>query len=137
MPVAHFYVTDCSADLQRRLLVEGSARYAEVLTAPIERVRVFVHNLPATQVAVGGRPVAESGEAAPYFTALMMRGRPAEVRARLSTVFTDLLVEVLGADRDRLRGLITEIEPENWSIAGVPASVMRADEIARRAQGSA
>jgi phenylpyruvate tautomerase PptA (4-oxalocrotonate tautomerase family) len=46
--------------------------------------------------------------------------------------FTDLVVDVLGVDGGGVRGQIIEVEPENWSIAGVPAAAARADEIAAR-----
>ncbi|MFV0457856.1 MAG: tautomerase family protein [Actinomycetales bacterium] len=134
MPVAHFHLTDCSDEQRRDLLVQASRSYAEILQAPIERVRIFVHALPAAAVAVGGVPLDETGGTAPYFTALMMRGRPEQVRARLLAEFTDLCVSVLGAQRDSVRGLITEIDPAGWGIGGRPASAVRADEIAQRAR---
>lgn len=135
MPVAHFYLTGCSDEQLRALIVAASRRYAQVLDSPIERVRVFVHRLDPAAFALGGVPVAETGSTAPYFEALMMRGRPPEKKTRLLAEFTDLLVEVLGADRGLVRGLVTEIDPDNWAIAGRPASVVRAAEIEARAAG--
>lgn len=133
MPVAHLYLTQCTDEQQRELLVETSRRYADVLDSPIERVRVFVHRLDPASCAFAGVPADESGATAPYYEALMLQGRPAEQRTRLLGMFTDVLVEILGADRDTVRGLVTEIDPATWAIAGVPASVVRANEIAARA----
>lgn len=132
MPVAHFYVTECSPEQQRRLLLEGGRRYAAVFDSPMERVRVFVHRLPPDGVAVGGRVLAEGGEPAPFFTALAMAGRPAGQRHRLLAELTDLLVDVLGVDRSLVRGQVTEVDPDGWGIAGRPASAVRAAEIAAR-----
>lgn len=137
MPVAHFYLTACTEDQQRRLLEEGSIRYAAVLSSPLDRVRLFVHYVPPSGVAVAGKVVADSGQHAPYFTALMLQGRPVEQRHRLLGELTDLLIEVLGVDRSGVRGMITEVDPDGWGIGGVPASVVRAEEIEARAAGQA
>ena len=133
MPVAHLYLTSCTEEQQRRLLEDGSVRYAAVLGSPLDRVRIFVHHIPPSDVAVAGKVVADTGWHAPYFTALMLRGRPLEQRHRLLGELTDLLTEVLGGDRSRIRGMVVEIDPDGWGIGGVPASVLRADEIAARA----
>lgn len=133
MPVAHFHVTDCTPEQERRLLVEGSERYAAVLGAPVERVRLFVHHQAPTAVAVGGVPLSDTGEATVYFEAIAMQGRPVETRHGLLTELTDLAVEVLGVDRDIVRGRVVEVAPDHWGIAGVPAAVVRAGEIAERA----
>lgn len=134
MPVAHFHLTACTDAQLRHLLTDATARYAAILESPVDRVRIFVHRLDPSEFAIGGVPVGESGRQAPYFEALMMRGRPPQKRTELLATLTDVLVEVLGVDRDGVRGLVTEIDPDGWGIAGVPASVVRAGEIAARAQ---
>lgn len=133
MPVAHIHLTNCTPDQERRLLVEGSERYAAVMSAPVELVRIFIHHLATSSVAVGGRPVADSGDQAAYFEAIAMKGRPIETRHGLLAEFTDLLVDVLGIERDLVRGMVVEVEPDHWGIAGIPASRKRAGEIAARA----
>lgn len=132
MPVAHFQVTDCTPEQERRLLVEGSERYAAVMEAPVERVRIFVQHFDATAVAVGGRPLADSDGAIAYFEAIAMEGRPPATRHRLLSELTDLFVDVLGIERDLVRGMVTEVAPDNWGIAGTPASVLRSAELAER-----
>ncbi|GAA2892544.1 hypothetical protein GCM10010472_58840 [Pseudonocardia halophobica] len=135
MPVAHFHVVRAGVDpaRRRRLLVEASRIYAEVLDSPIERVRVFVVEYDAEAAAVGGEIVAEGAPAAPYFTAIVLAGRPAAQREELLARLTDLVVDVLGVERRRVRGRIVEVAPENWAIGGVAAASARADEIAARA----
>ena len=59
--------------------------------------------------------------------------RSLEERHRLLAGFTDIVVEVLGVDRNFVRGGIVPVQPENWSIGGEPGSVRRRDEIAARA----
>lgn len=132
MPVAHVHVSAISPEQERRLLVEGSERYAAIMSSPVELVRIFVQQFPATSVAVGGRPLADSGDQAAYFEALTMSGRPLETRHRLLTEFTDLIVEVMGIERSLVRGMVIEVDPEHWGIAGTPASVVRSGEIADR-----
>lgn len=136
MPVAHFYLTSCTENQERRLLEEGSERYAAVLDAPLDRVRIFVHHHPETGMATAGRIVSETGRHAPYLTALVLQGRPVETRHRLIAELTDLVVEVLEVDRALVRTHIIEVDPDGWGIGGVPASVIRRDEIAARSRTS-
>jgi phenylpyruvate tautomerase PptA (4-oxalocrotonate tautomerase family) len=117
----------------RALLVESSALYARVLESPIDRIRVFINLRPPHLVAVAGAPVDEQAVCAPFFDCLVLAGRPLSQRHQLLEGLTDLLVTILGAERARIRGVCRPVDPENWGIAGVPASVTRAAEIAARA----
>jgi 4-oxalocrotonate tautomerase family enzyme len=136
VPVAHFYLTSCTDDQQARILQEGSARYAALLQAPMDRVRVFVHRHPATGMATAGRAVSETGLHAPFVTALVLQGRPVDLRHRLIAELTDLVVEVLDVDRALVRVHVTEVDPDGWGIGGIAAAVVRRDEIAARSQES-
>lgn len=78
-------------------------------------------------------PAAQEPVSAPYFTAIVLAGRPAEQRHRLLAALTDILVEVLGVDRGLVRGRIIQVEPEDWGIGGTPAAAVRRDEITARA----
>lgn len=131
MPVLEIHLVegDHSPDAVTRLLREASRRYADVLSSPLERIRAFVTTHPREHWAVGG----ETGdEPAPYFTAVVLEGRTTEQRHRLLAELTDLVVEVLGAARARVRGRIIQVPPDDWAIGGVPASGARRDEIAAR-----
>ncbi|SDB81573.1 Phenylpyruvate tautomerase PptA, 4-oxalocrotonate tautomerase family [Raineyella antarctica] len=132
MPVAHFHLTDPTPEQRREILLRASSLYAQLLEAPMDRVRIFVQSYPAEAVATKGEVVAEGGSPAPYFTALTLAGRPAAQRSAITRAFTDLLAEVLEVDVALVRGQIIEVAPENWSIGGVPASEVRAAEIAAR-----
>ena len=108
--------------------------YSEAFDSDPERIRIFVQAYPATAVGVGGVLVSDGAAPAPFFTALAMGGRPVQQRQRVLKEFTEMLVEVLGADRESIRGRVVDIVPENWGIGGEPASVLRAAEIAARAE---
>ncbi|MEV8195381.1 tautomerase family protein [Rhodococcus pyridinivorans] len=135
MPVAHFHLVDgvYTSDQHRRLLIEASRAYAEVLGAPMDRVRMFIVRYSPEDVATAGTIVSDGGVAAPYFTAVVLAGRPVEQRQELAARFTNLIVEILGSTKEPVRGRIIEVDPENWSIAGTSAATLRADEIATRA----
>jgi phenylpyruvate tautomerase PptA (4-oxalocrotonate tautomerase family) len=113
------------------LLRVVSARYAEVLDAPLERVRAYLTLHRPEHWATGGEP--GSRRSAPYFTALVLEGRPAAQRRRLVEAITDLLVDLLGVDRKLVRGRVIQVPPDDWSIGGVPASTARRTEIEERA----
>ncbi|NDK90721.1 4-oxalocrotonate tautomerase [Gordonia desulfuricans] len=135
MPVAHFHLSadTFTAEQESALLRQASKTYARVLNSPIDRVRVFLVHYPPSSIAVAGELVSDRGMVAPYFTAIVLAGRPAEQRHELLSELTSLLVEILGIDRTHVRGQIIEVSPENWGIAGEPASGVRATEIAERA----
>jgi 4-oxalocrotonate tautomerase len=136
MPVLEFHLaentyTDAQCD---ELLVESSKFYAQVLRSPIERVRVFIHLHKPTHAATGGVPLSRGGKPAPCFFCLMLQGRPIEEKHALLSGFTDLVVRILGAERSLVRGGAWMIPPEDWSIGGTPASVLRAAEVKARAE---
>ena len=117
------------------LLIVMSRRYAAVLESPVERVRAFLVLHDACHCAVGGSAPDADDEAtaAPYFTALVLEGRPVEQRHRLLGELTDAIVDVLGVERGRVRGRIVQVPPDDWGIGGVPAAEARRAEIASRA----
>jgi len=112
------------------LLRAISTRYAEVLEAPLERVRAHLTLHRPEHWATAGEPGGRTS--APYFTALVLAGRPPEQRRRLVEAFTDLLVDLLHVDRKLVRGRIIQVDPDDWAIGGVPASIARRTEIAAR-----
>lgn len=131
MPVleVHLVEGDHAPAAIARLLEAASRRYAEVLESPLERIRAHATLHAREHWAVGGET---GGAPAPYFTAIVLEGRPVEQRHRLLADLTDLLVDVLGATRSRVRGRIIQVPPDDWGIGGVPASGARRDEIAAR-----
>jgi 4-oxalocrotonate tautomerase len=59
-----------------RLLIGARQLYAEVLKAPMERVRAFITLHKATHFAVAGGLAAHNGLHAPYFEFIVLDGRP-------------------------------------------------------------
>ncbi|MGH8518174.1 MAG: tautomerase family protein, partial [Panacagrimonas sp.] len=119
-----------------KLLVESSKLYANVLKSPMDRVRVVIHLHKPSMVAVAGVLMNQGGKSAPFFFFLALLGRPIEERHALLTGFTDLVVEILGAERSAVRGGCWTIAPEDWGIGGTPASVLRAAEVKARADAA-
>ena len=62
----------------------------------------------------------------------IMEGRSPEVIRELHERVAALVAEIIDTPVERIRTYITEIPPENWGIGGVPASEVRADEVAAR-----
>lgn len=118
----------------RKLLKLSSELYADVLECPVDRVRVFITLFDGALVAVGGEPVSDNGADVALFDFLALEGRPLQQRQSLLTGFTELLVNELSIDRSVIRGACWTIPPEDWAIAGTPASVLRQREIADRAE---
>ena len=115
------------------LLNRSCELLSDVLEAPLERVRAVAHDIPPARFSVGGTLVSDGAEEAPYFSFFLLDGRTTEQRARLLAGFTDLIVECLGTPRELVRGGVWIVAPEDWSIAGVPASTARRAEVAARA----
>lgn len=132
MPVVHFHLSaEYPSSQIARLLEQAAQRYAQVLESPIDRVRAFAVRYPPGHYVTGGSPASDSA-AAPYFTALVLAGRPESQRQALLAAFTGLVVEELGVPRESVRGRIEEVDPADWGIGGVPASIARAEEIRGR-----
>lgn len=139
MPVVHFHLIEGqhTDDAIGALLVGASHFYAETLYAdvtplPLDRVRAFATFSGPQHWATAGVLISDGGHDAPYFTCLTLAGRPIEQLHRLLAGFTDLIVTHLACERARVRGQVVPLDPVNWSIGGVPASAIRAAEIARR-----
>jgi 4-oxalocrotonate tautomerase family enzyme len=134
MPIleVHLVEGEHSAAQHAELLAKMSTRYAEVLESPLERIRAYVTLHRPEHWATGG----VAGVEAPYFTAVVLEGRPAEQRRRLLGAFTDIIVDTLGADRRAIRGRIIQVSPDDWAIGGVQACSVRSAEIAARAASS-
>ena len=131
MPVLEYHLTagQYGDEQVETLLMTASRRYAEILDCPIERVRAFAHMHQPSHMAVAGRLVSYGAPLAPYFHFLVLQGRPQEQCDQLLACFTDLAVDVLGADRSLVRGGCWPIPPQYWAIAGAPASLVRSREI--------
>jgi phenylpyruvate tautomerase PptA (4-oxalocrotonate tautomerase family) len=138
MPVLEYQLCEgLYSDAQiGELLRSSSHRYAQILECPIERVRVTAHVHKPQHVAVAGRLVSDGAGPAPYFQFLVLDGRSLAECQQLIGAFTDLLVEILHADRRLVRGGCWPISPAYWGIGGQPASVTRAVEITTRAENS-
>jgi phenylpyruvate tautomerase PptA (4-oxalocrotonate tautomerase family) len=119
------------------LLRRSCALLAEVLDTPIDRTRAFAHEVRPGLASVGGEAVRRGVDEAPFFSFFLLDGRPLEQRQVLLAGFTDLLVECLGADRERVRGCVIIVSPDDWAIAGVPASQARRAEVGARARAAA
>lgn len=120
------------------LLMRCSTLFAEGLRCPIERVRVFATEHEPHLYCVGAQLARDGAGPAPYFSFIVLEGRSQEDRQMLLTGFTDLIAEVLGVRKADVRGGVVPVAPEDWSIAGEPATVLRSGEIeARRKVASA
>jgi phenylpyruvate tautomerase PptA (4-oxalocrotonate tautomerase family) len=133
MPIIEVHLLEGAhtAAQHQSLLTALTRRYAEVLDCPVGSVRAFLVLHRPEHWATGGA----AGVPAPFFTALVLAGRPVEQRHRLLGGFTDVLVDVLGVDRALVRGRIVPVDPDDWAVGGVPASVARRSETTGRPSG--
>lgn len=134
MPVVEIHLVAGDHDDRRieDLLRRVSERYAAVLDSPLDRVRAFVTMHAPQHWMTGGVAAAVDGDPAPYFAAAVLEGRPVEQRHRLLAEITDVLCDVLGVTRSRVRGRVVQVPPDDWAIGGVPAATRRRDEIVAR-----
>ncbi len=72
----------------------------------------------------------------PLIQITILEGRAVAQKHRLLREITALVSEVLEAPKERIRVCINEVPPDNWGIAGEPASVVRAAEIKARADAA-
>ncbi|MBR0565575.1 tautomerase family protein [Azoarcus sp. L1K30] len=140
MPIVHFHLLEGASTpaQEEQLLLAACRLYAEVLDAPIDRIRAFITAHPTGRFAVGGELATFVTGHAPYFDFIVLAGRPVDQRHRLLEGFTRLLVEILGVSREMVRGECRQVAPEDWGIGGIPASAARKAEVdARTVAGQA
>lgn len=139
MPILHIHLVrgQHAQDKVEELLRRCSALFAQGLRCPIERVRVFATEHEPHLYCVGGQLVRDGAGAAPYFSFIVLEGRPQEDRQWLLAGFTDLIAELLAVRKSDVRGGIVPVAPEDWSIGGEPASVLRSLEIEARRKAAA
>ena len=135
MPVVNFHLLAGATDRSQseQLLIDASHLYSEILQSPLVRVRAFITWHDPSDFAVAGAVCASSGANAPFFEFIVFNDRSVLQRQQLAEGFTELLVRHLGVSRDAVRGRCQLVAPEDWSIAGTPASVLRQAEVAARA----
>lgn len=138
MPVVHFHLSESSAsEAQCRELLEfASQEYARVLQAPMDRVRGFITTHSAHEMALNGKSLQVGEIGAPFFEAIVLRGRTIELRLELMQVFTKGIAKILAIDESIVRGRIIQVDPDDWCIAGNTAAEIRKDEIAARANNN-
>lgn len=117
---------------KRDLLRRTAVLFAEILECPVDRIRTQVHELPADSFAVGGVPIADSGEQAPFISLDLLRGRPQEQHTELIARMSALVAEIVGVPIDRTRLRINEVAAADWGVGGVPAASARSAEILDR-----
>ena len=132
MPVAHIHVVGTTPEQRREISAEVTRIYAEVLEAPVERIRVFVVDHDPGDVTVAGVNVGEGGAPAPFFTAIFFASRPVEQRHRLLREASEMLARVCDVDLGLVRAQAVPVAPDDWCIGGVPAAVARREEITAR-----
>lgn len=138
MPVVRFHLPEDKYSQQQceELLTQASELYASVLESPVERVRVYIQFYRPWAMACGGKAVSAGGNVAPLFECVVLAGRPESQRHALLRGFTDLIVNVLDEPENMVRGACWPVEPENWAIAGSPASAIRQAEIKAREEAA-
>lgn len=132
MPIVqvHLVAGEHAARQVTVLLTTLSARYSEVLDTPLDLVRAFATEHPREHWVTGG----VAGVEAPYFTALVLAGRPADQRRRLLGACTDAIVDLLGVERRLVRGHIVQVDPDDWGVGGVPSGSTRRTDVEARAR---
>ena len=141
MPVANIHVlAGHPRPVLKQLLREASAAFAQAIEAPADRLQVWITEVDPELYAVAGEPADEAlaytpraQTEIPLIRMALMEGRPVEMWHRVMADLSAVVARVLGGDPQRVRVQIDHIHPDRWAIGGVPASVLRADEIAQRA----
>lgn len=126
--------TERYSQAQKQEFIEkASAAYAEVLEAPVDRIRVYLVDVASQHMGVAGALASAQDIDAPFFHGYLMKGRPPEQKYQIMRRISDLIAEVLGADIKLVRGAIWHVDPEDWCISGESAAKARAAELADRA----
>lgn len=134
MPVVMFQVPEAvSSDEAAQSITRAACELlGQVLEAPSDRIRAYMTTLPNTHVCAGGDVVSASGVPAPFYQFFVLADRSAVQVSALHEGFAALLAEHLKIDRSIIRGTCIRISPDDWAIAGKPASEIRKAELDKR-----
>jgi 4-oxalocrotonate tautomerase family enzyme len=143
MPLAHLnLLRGHSREQLREVVQQVSSAMARVLDAPADRLEVWITEVDPDLWGVSGVPASEllrtqpmSAVEMPFVQLALLQGRPLAQHHALIGEITEILVRVLGSQRDRIRVHSSDADPDKWGIGGQPASVRRAAEIAARRAG--
>lgn len=141
MPVANIHVlAGHPRPVLKQLLREASAALAEAIEAPADRLQVWITEVDPALYAIAGEPADEvllhtpRGQAEiPLIRMALMEGRTTETLHRVMADLSRVVARVLGGDPQRVRVQIDHIHPDRWAIGGVPASIARSADLAKRA----
>ena len=142
MPVAHINLLAGHSRAQLRQIIVGvSEAMSKILGAPKDRLFVWISEHQHHLWGLGGVPAEEAlanGSLAelemPFVQMVLMEGRPKEQHHAMIAAVTDVVAEATGCDKSKIHIHIAPGNPDGWGIGGVPASLLRAAEIAARAQ---
>ncbi len=140
MPVANIHVlAGHPRSVLKQLVREASATLAHVLSAPVDRLQVWITEIDPELYAIAGDPADEvlartpRAEAEiPFIRMALMEGRSVELLHDVMAEMSATTARVLGSDPQRVRVQIDLVHADRWAIGGVPASVVRAAELAAR-----
>jgi len=144
MPVAHInLLKGHPRETLQRVIREVSNAIAEVLSAPKDRLEVWVTEIDPELWGIEGRPASEvlkekprSAVEMPYVEMVLMEGRTPEQHHQVIKAVTDVIVANLGTQRERVRVHIANCKPDNWGIGGTAAAILRKAEIEARARAA-
>lgn len=144
MPVAHINVLKGHPrETLQRVILDVSNAIAEILSAPKDRLEVWVTEIDPELWGIEGRPASEvlkekprGAVEMPYVEMVLMEGRTAEQHHQVIKAVTEVIVALLGTQRERVRVHIANCKPDNWGIGGTAAAILRKAEIEARAKAA-
>lgn len=140
MPVANLHVLAGHPRAALKTWVRDASRVvAEVLGAPLERLEIWVTEIDPDLWGIAGEPASDVLQTQPrrqcempLIRVALLEGRSCDQHHRLIAELTACTACILDIDMSRIRVQIDQVHPDRWGIGGVPASILRASEIAAR-----
>lgn len=133
MPVANIHLlAGHPRPVLKQLVREAAVAYSEAMSAPLDKVQVWITEVDPALWAIAGVPADEAIAAAshaevevPFIRLLMLEGRSLDVVHKAMAVLTEVTARVLQSDPQRVRVEVQYVPAERWAIGGVPVSVAR------------
>ena len=125
------------------MLQEFSSTYARILSAPMDRLQIWINEIDPALYAISGVPADQALSEGcredleiPLIQLALMEGRPQEQVNAAIAELSALVARHLGGAPERVRVEVRPVAPERWGIGGLPASEVRRAELeGRRAAG--
>lgn len=123
MPTIEAFLTTGHTDQQKRHLIAAMTdAVVAAVDAPADAVRIFLHDVPTGNFAIGGEPAPRRSLA--WIQAVLIAGRTPAQKTRLTALLSAAAGAALAVDAFTVRVLVIDIPNTDFGLGGQTAQAL-------------